>query len=89
MATPTDRGYAVVQDNKDGTATVLVCTGLKNGNPVGTYARHTEVPTVHIDQAVAFRGASAHRYTTEIVEVFGDDSGVHIQVPKSGQLLDG
>ena len=88
MATPTDRGYAVVLDNNDGTTTVMVCTALKNGSPVGTYARHVGVPTVHIDQGVAFRHTAAHRYTTEIVEVFGDNHGVHIQQPKAGLLLD-
>lgn len=82
LAMPTDRGYAVVSSNDDGTVTVQIATGIENGRPVGIYARHVRAPAVRVDPAVGWVSAASYRYTAKVVEVFTGDSAVIVRVPK-------
>jgi hypothetical protein len=69
MAKATDRGYAVIVTNEDGSVTVKVATGIEHGRPVGVYAKHVRPPEVHIDPRVELVKTAAHHYTTQVVEV--------------------
>ena len=69
MAKATDRGYAVIVNNEDGSVTVRVATGIEHGRPVGVYAEHVRAPEVRIDPGVKLVRTAAHRYTTQVVEV--------------------
>lgn len=80
---PTDRGYAVVSSNDDGTLTVQIATGIEKGQPVGIYARHVRAPAVRVDPAVRWVSAASYRYTAKVVEVFtGGNAAVIIRAPK-------
>jgi hypothetical protein len=49
---PTDRGYAVISSNDDGTMTVKIATCIENDQPVGICAQHARAPAVRVDPAV-------------------------------------
>ena len=90
MALPTDRGFAVIGTNDDGTWTVQICTGFKQGRPVGVYARHVQAPALKLDPAIRLSGTGTHQYTTEVVEVFTDaGGGVTVRLPGLGLPLGG
>lgn len=80
---PTDRGYAVVSSNDDGTLTVKIATGIEKGRPVGIYAQHVRAPAVRVDPAVRWIGAASYHYTAKVVEVFaGANAAVMIRAPR-------
>jgi len=79
MASPTDRGYAVISRNDDGTVDVSISTGIKNGKPVGVYARHVRAPRLHVDPGVQLVRAGSHQYTTSVVEVSKGGGGVLVR----------
>jgi hypothetical protein len=78
---PTDRGYAVMSSNDDGTVTIQIATGIEMGQPVGIYAQHVRAPAVRIDPAVRWVRAASHQYTAKVVEVFTGGGVVIIRVP--------
>lgn len=80
---PTDRGYAVLSSNDDGTVTVRIATGIENGEPVGIYAQHVRAPAVRVNPAVRWVSADARRYTARVVEVFTGGDAVIIRTPRS------
>jgi hypothetical protein len=80
---PTDRSYAVIPSNGDGTMTVKIATGIENGQPAGIYAQHVRAPAVHVDPAVRWVRAVSHQYTAKVVEVFTGGGAVITQVPSS------
>jgi hypothetical protein len=69
MPSPTDRGYAVISNNEDGTVHVRVCTAIEHGQPVGVYAQHVRAPFLRVDPGVHLVRADGYRYTTQVVEV--------------------
>lgn len=69
MAMPTDRGYAVISSNEDGTVTVKVCTAIEKGQPVGVYAQHVRAPAIRVDPGVRLVSTASYHYTTKVVEV--------------------
>ena len=75
MALPTDRGFAVLTENADGTTTVQVCTAVENGAPVDVYAAHVNTPTVRVSADVNLLKTGSVRYTEKIVEVFSGEGG--------------
>ncbi len=79
MASPTDRGYAVISHNDDGTVDVDICTAIENGKPVGIYARHVRAPRLEVDPGVRLARAGSHRYTTSVVEVSKGAGGVLVR----------
>lgn len=79
MASPTDRGYAVISNNEDGTVDVNICTAIENGKPVGIYARHVRAPYLRIDPGVHLVRTDSHRYTTSVVEVSRGGGGVLVR----------
>ena len=81
MAMPTDRGYAVVSDNDDGTTTVMVCTGIEDGEPINVFAMHVRQPKVAIGSDVRLIHAKSYRHTDQLVEVFVGDGAVHVCAP--------
>lgn len=83
MTTPTDRGYAVIATNADGTMTVQIATGIERGRPVGVYAKHVHAPAVRVDPAVRLSGTGTHRFTTQVVEVFTGADAVIVRAPRS------
>lgn len=83
---PTDRGYAVIATNEDGTVTVQVATGIEKGRPVGVYAKHVNAPAVRVDPAVRLAGTGTHRFTTQVVEVFSSGDAVLVRAPGSSLI---
>lgn len=80
---PTDRGYAVVSSNDDGTVTVKIATGIEKGQPVGIYAQHVRAPAVRVDPAVRWVRTATYHHTAKVVEVFaGGNAAVFIRAPK-------
>lgn len=82
MEMPTDRGYAVIIRNQDGTFTVMVATGIEKKLPVGVYAKHVGVTAVSIDPAVKIVRTATHQFTTQVVEVFPADGSVQVRAPQ-------
>jgi len=82
MALPTDRGFAVIGTNEDGTWTIQICTGFEQGRPAGVYARHVRAPAVTIDPAIRLAGTGTLQFTTQVVEVFNDAGTVTVRLPK-------
>lgn len=80
---PTDRGYAVISGNDDGTVTVKIATGIEKGQPVGIYAQHVRAPALRVDPAVRWVSAASYRYTAKVVEVFTGGGAVIIRAPRS------
>lgn len=85
MAKATDRGYAVIVPNEDGSVTVKVATGIEHGRPVGVYAEHVRPPGVHIDPRVTLVRTAAHHYTAQVVEVSRGGGPVEIR-PRARSL---
>lgn len=79
MASPTDRGYAVISHNDDGTVDVDICTAIENGRPVGIYARHVRAPRLNVDPGVRMIRTGSVRYTTSVVEVSKGGGGVLVR----------
>jgi hypothetical protein len=69
MAVANDRGYAMIRTNEDGTSTVLICSSIEHGKPVGIYAKYVMAPSVHIDPGVRLVRTAHSRYTRDVVEV--------------------
>jgi exoribonuclease II len=86
MPMPTDRGYAVIIRNQDGTSTVMVATGIENKQPVGVFAKHVGVTAVSIDPAVKLVRTASHQFTTQIVEVFPGGGAVQVRAPRQTRL---
>lgn len=82
MEMPTDRGYAVISQNQDGTVNVQVSTAIENGRPRGVYAEYVRARSVRIDPEVRLVRAAAHRYTTSVVEVSSGRTAIWLRAPK-------
>jgi len=87
MGMPTDRGYAVIIRNQDGTTTVMVCTGIENKQPVGVFAKHVAASKVSIDPNVKLVRTASHGFTTQIVEVFPANGAVQVRVPQTRMTI--
>jgi hypothetical protein len=80
MPIPTDRGYALVTEQQDGTKNVEVCLGIEpGGQVVDVFATHYS-RAVELDPDVEVVRLGGRRvYTADLVEVFlGTDDVVHI-----------
>ena len=69
MDNGTDRGYAVISSDDQGTVTVAVCSSLRDGRPADMFARHVGPPKIMIDPAVRVIQDGGLSRTAEIVEV--------------------
>lgn len=91
--TPTDRGYAFIGSQADGTRRVLVAVGIDaNGSPQEVFAVHTVRTGTTIDVApeIDFVEAGAMRRTTARVQVVGAPGVVSLRPVSTGlgPLLD-
>lgn len=75
MPSQTDRGYAVLAREDDGTTSVVVCADAANGKPSHPYAVHSHRGAVVVDSAVRLVSRGATRHTVRPVEVFTADDG--------------
>ena len=69
MDNGTDRGYAIISSDSQGTVTVAVCTSLADGRPADVFAKHVGPPKITIDPAVQIIQAASARRTAQVVEV--------------------
>jgi hypothetical protein len=74
--TPTDRGYAFIGSNGDGTSNVYVAIGVAGDQPEDVIAVHYNRQTIDLDPRVRTVPAGSMRRTTEISHVFADTKGV-------------
>ena len=82
MDMPTDRGYAVISRNDDGTVNVRIGTAIEHGRPRGVYAEYARAAAVRVDPAVHLARVGASRYTTSVVEVSSSGTSVLVRAPK-------
>jgi hypothetical protein len=75
----TDRGYALIKRETDGTSTVAVGTGVQDGQLVGIFAQHVHVSSVAIGPEVRFSTDGAVSVSTVPVDVFRPD-GAPLQI---------
>ena len=76
----TDRGIVTVLRDADGTATVQLGTGVRQGLAVGVFARHVGVNADQLQIDVKLKKTGKLEYSEGIVEVYPDDTGtVHIR----------
>jgi hypothetical protein len=83
MPSPTDRGYAEISYNQDGTVNVKVATAIEYGRAKGVYAQHIEAPFVRVAPGVHLAGSGQVRYTTQVVEVSKGGGGVLVRAGRS------
>jgi hypothetical protein len=76
--TPTDRGYAVIFENDEGT-NVGVCTAVANGTPSDLFAVHTRMTEVRIEDGITFSTIGKIRISNRPVAVVGEEGVVHIR----------
>ncbi|MFC9622984.1 hypothetical protein ACFTXM_24345 [Streptomyces sp. NPDC056930] len=84
--TPTDRGYAFIKSNSDGTKNVYVAMGIAaEGTPEDVFAVHLRRPDVDLDSAVETVDTGSVRRTISAVHVWaGPDSVVRVRAARSG-----
>jgi hypothetical protein len=85
-ATPTDRGYAFIGANGDGTSNVYVAAAVSAaGRPEDILAVHFDRSSVALDPGLTMVAAGPMRRTTEITHVSSDSDGVvHIRGRRAG-----
>ena len=83
MAIPTDRGYAVITANPDGTTTLAICTAIEGGKPVGVFARHIQQSNIQVHPNVTLAQGGGYQYTTHVVEVFPAKGMVLVRKPRT------
>ncbi|MEV4759737.1 hypothetical protein AB0J86_32220 [Micromonospora sp. NPDC049559] len=71
--TPTDRGYAFIKNNLDGTKTVYVAGAVAGTQPVDVFATHFSRPGVQITPGVHTVPAGDMVRTSGIVHVTSTD----------------
>lgn len=88
MAIPTDRGYAILNETKDGKLTISVSTSAPQaGEAQGIFAQHVGESRVQIDPSVRLTKRGHLAWTTEPVRVFvGPDGLVHIAPARATSL---
>jgi hypothetical protein len=84
--TPTDRGYAFIGANDDGTSNIYVAAGVTaTGNPEDIIAVHYRRSSIALDHRLTMVAAGPMRRTTEITHVNTDADGVvHIRGHRAG-----
>jgi hypothetical protein len=84
--TPTDRGYAFIGANDDGTSNVYVAAGITaSGSPEDIIAIHYSRSIITLDPQLTTVPAGSMRHTTEITHVSADADGiVYIRGSRSG-----
>jgi hypothetical protein len=84
--TPTDRGYAFIGANDDGTSNIYVAVGVTAaGRPEDVIAVHYRRSSVALDPQLTMVSAGPMRRTTEITHVNADADGVvHIRGRRTG-----
>jgi hypothetical protein len=76
--TPTDRGYAVIFENDEGT-NVGVCTAVAGGRPSDLFAVHTRMTSVDIEAGITFSTVGKLRISNRPVAVVGEDGVVYVR----------
>ncbi len=74
--TPTDRGYAFIKTNLDGTKTVYVAGAVAGPQPVDVFATHFSRPGVQITPGVRTVPAGDMVRTSSIVHVTSTDEDI-------------
>jgi hypothetical protein len=84
--TPTDRGYAFIGANDDGTSNIYVAIGVTaSGRPEDVIAVHYRRSSIVLDPQLTMVPAGPMRRTTEITHVRADADGiVHIRMRHTG-----
>lgn len=84
--TPTDRGYAFIGANDDGTSNIYVAAGITAaGRPEDIIAVHYRRSSIVLDPRLTTVAAGPMRRTTEITHVNTDADGVvHIHGRRAG-----
>jgi hypothetical protein len=72
----TDRGIVAVEQESDGTLSLVGCAGLKANRPYGVFAKYSHVPADLIRSTLPLRKAGQFRHTDEMAEVSRGESGV-------------
>jgi hypothetical protein len=72
----TDRGVVAVQQESDGTTSVLVCAGVRANRPFGVFARYAHLPSALVQPEVPLRRVGRVAFTEGIVEVSRGEGGV-------------
>ena len=76
MGIPTDNGCVVINDEPDGSRTVIVCSDIVKGHPVNAYAMHVRSNKVVVDPRVALDTKVVGGIgTSQSVMVSADDDG--------------
>jgi|KBSSwiStaDraftv2_1062776.scaffolds.fasta_scaffold203386_2 hypothetical protein len=78
MTSPTDRGFAIIDSQPDGTTTISICAEVVHHQPVGVFAQYTDCPFA-IDQGVAMTKHGQRQYSIGVVEVHESDGVVNIR----------
>lgn len=89
MVTPTDRGFVFIRKVDDGTAKVIVCTSVANGEPVAPFAVHQRYEALDIAPEVVLTDVGGNLHSTEVLQVYADKDGVvHVSAPPAtGQSI--
>jgi hypothetical protein len=74
--TPTDRGYAFIRNNANGTKNVYVAVAVAGIEPEDVVAMHLDRQNVAIGSGIQTVVAGAMLRTTEAVHVSSDPNGV-------------
>lgn len=73
----TDRGVVAVQQEADGTTSVLICAGVRGDRPFGVFARYAHVPSKLVRPEVPLRRVGAAVAVTDsVAEVSRLEGGV-------------
>jgi hypothetical protein len=84
--TPTDRGYAFIRENADGTKNVYVAVGVAGTAPEDVVAMHLDRQNIAIGSGVQTVAAGAMLRTTEAVHVSSDADGIVFINPRQKNL---
>jgi hypothetical protein len=88
MAIPTDRGHVILTEDTAGKTTVMVGTGLLDGEVQNVYAQHVGAPEVRVHPGVRLANGSDGRYSLDVVEVYvGGDNAINIRQLEAGADL--
>jgi hypothetical protein len=83
----TDRGIVAVQQESDGTLSVVVCAGIKANQPYGVFAKYSHVPSELVRSTVPLRAGARFRHTDEIAQVSVGEAG-RIEISRVPETVD-
>jgi hypothetical protein len=86
FTSPTNHGFVVIRDMRDGTKKVMVCDGVSAGEPQNVYAAHFKCTSVDVDSDIPLVTTPAGAYSKRVVEVYAERPGVvHVRALRRGE----